>query len=306
MHIPESMLQGGICPFSAALAVVGISAAGFFAFRTKARPTASRFGAITALIFATQAMNFPILHGTSGHLLGGVLAASLLGTPFGVLAIALVVAIQSLIFADGGLVPLGANLLNMALIGAGLGGLIGSGVTACWPGRPRLVLAFAAWVSVVLASIAVGIELAVDGQLAFASVMPAMLGIHILIGFGEALLTVAACALFGTRAEPAGDKVLAPLSVAFLLALIASPWASPWPDGLEWVAERYRFLHESAPLFVSPLADYRVAGLGEAFWSGSLAMLAGVLLCFTTAWMLARFMAVRLPSSLIRPFLRWL
>lgn len=121
MHIPDSMLQGNVCSATAAVSVLGLVAAAYYGLKGQ-RPSASRFAAVTALIFAGQMMNFPVQYGTSGHLLGGVLAAHLLGTPFGVLSVALVVVIQSLVFADGGVTVLGANVLNMAIIGAGLGG----------------------------------------------------------------------------------------------------------------------------------------------------------------------------------------
>ena len=124
MHIPNSMLQGHVCPVTAGVSILGIAIAAFKAISSKNKPAAARFGAIAALIFAGQMMNFPIQSGTSGHLLGGVLASALLGIPFGVLAMALVVTIQCIVFSDGGFSVLGANILNMALIGAGLGGVL--------------------------------------------------------------------------------------------------------------------------------------------------------------------------------------
>ena len=110
MHIPNSMLQGAVCPVTALVGVLGVAVAALKAFWSEHKPSAARFGAITALIFAGQMMNFPIQDGTSGHLLGGVLAAALLGTPFGILSIALVVTIQCLVFSDGGFAVLGANI----------------------------------------------------------------------------------------------------------------------------------------------------------------------------------------------------
>ena len=135
MHIPNSMLQGTICPVTVLVSTLGIVIAAFKAFWTENRPTALRFAAITALIFAGQMMNFPINDGTSGHLLGGVLAAALLGTPFGILSMALVVTVQCLVFSDGGFIVLGANVLNMAIIGAGLGGFINSYLVKRFPAR---------------------------------------------------------------------------------------------------------------------------------------------------------------------------
>ena len=164
MHIPDSMLQGAICPVTAVVSSFGIATAAYAARRTQTPP--ARFAGVTSLIFAGQMMNFPIMEGTSGHLLGGVLAASLLGTPLGVLSMALVVVIQSLLFSDGGITVLGANLFNMALVGAGVGGLLRAALAAGWrsPAGVLLATAVAAWASIVLASFAVSVELAVAGQ----------------------------------------------------------------------------------------------------------------------------------------------
>ena len=288
MHIPDAMLQGAICPVTATVSVVGVLAAAWWALKSDSKPSAGRFAAIVALLFAAQMMNFPVMHGTSGHLLGGVLAASVLGMPLGVLAIALVVTIQSLVFADGGVTVLGANVFNMALLGAGIGGWL----------QQRLVgslgqyaaTAVAAWGAVMLAALAVSVELALDGQVAFGSVLAAMLGTHALIGVGEALITVAAVALLANSWGHAEGKaqVAVPLLTAALVGLLLSPFASGFPDGLEWVAGQYQFLHEAAPAFVSAMPDYSVAAISNASLSTGLAGLAGVLICFTLGFGLLR------------------
>ena len=116
MHIPDMMLQGAICPATAAIASIGLAGTAYAAYKTSIKPAASLFAGVTALIFAAQMVNFPILTGTSGHLLGATLAVALLGSAFGIMAMSLVVIVQCLIFADGGISVLGANLLNMALL----------------------------------------------------------------------------------------------------------------------------------------------------------------------------------------------
>ncbi|MDY0292207.1 MAG: energy-coupling factor ABC transporter permease [Desulfuromonadaceae bacterium] len=295
MHIPDPMLQGSVCPATAVVSAIGIATAAHYATKGE-KPSATRFAAITALIFAAQMLNFPIMDGTSGHLLGGVLAASLLGIPFGVLSIALVVVVQSLFFSDGGVTVLGANLLNMAIIGAGLGGMLRSKLAAKWQGPKGEVLAtaLAAWASVVLASFAVGVQLALDGQIVFAHVITAMLSTHLLIGFGEAVITVGACLLIPT---PAASKKMAgniaiPTTAAMAIALLLSPFASRYPDGLEWVAAKYQFLHESAPVFVGPLADYSVPFISNEMLSTGLSGLIGVIISFTAAWALHQSMSL--------------
>ncbi len=299
MHIPNSMLQGSICPVTAAVSVVGITTAAYYGFKAKDKPTAASFGAITALIFAGQMMNFPIMNGTSGHLLGGVLAASLLGTPFGVLAIALVVTIQSLVFSDGGVTVLGANILSMAILGAGAGGMLRSRLVVCWKSTQGkyAATAVAAWLSVILASFAVSVELAIDGQIRFLSVVPAMVGVHALIGVGEALITVACCFLLSSHSATTKTKgqVAVPLTAAVMVALLLSPFASGFPDGLEWIAEKYNFLHQSAPAFVGPLPNYAFPSFSNEMLSTGVAGLVGVILSFGVAWIILRIM--QLPAT---------
>ena len=102
MHIPGSMLHGAICPVTAAVAVAGFGVATCLGMKSEEKPSIAQFASVSSLIFALQMLNFPIQNGTSGHLLGGVLALSLLGVPFGVLSMAIVLVVQSLFFGDGG------------------------------------------------------------------------------------------------------------------------------------------------------------------------------------------------------------
>ncbi|MBN1687966.1 MAG: energy-coupling factor ABC transporter permease [Candidatus Omnitrophica bacterium] len=292
MHIPNEMLNGTICPVTAAVSAVGIVGAAVAAVKSKERPKAARFGAVAALIFSGQMMNFPIQNGTSGHLLGGVLASALLGTPFGILAMALVVSVQCLLFSDGGFSVLGANVLNMAVIGAGLGGILRSKRVRSFPftSLKRIVsVGSVAWISVVAAAFACSLELAVAGTIDFSKVAVSMLGTHALIGIGEALITLSAYYLF---AEETYEKVPewiigAPLLASGLIAGLLSPFASGFPDGLEWVAEKYQFLHEAAPAFASPMPDYAVAGIPVEALSTGLAGMIGVFATFLLGWAVA-------------------
>jgi len=162
-------------------------------------------GVMAAFIFAAQMFNFPVFGGTSGHLLGGVLAAVLLGPWAATLVMTAVVAVQALLFQDGGLVVMGANIFNMGIVGT-LGGYALYRVLAGILGgeqRARLpAAAIAAWTSVVGGALAMTIQLGASGTVPFEIALPAMLGVHVLIGIGEALITVAALAFIGvTRAD---------------------------------------------------------------------------------------------------------
>jgi cobalt/nickel transport system permease protein len=148
-------------------------------------------GVMSAFIFAAQMLNFPVAGGTSGHLIGGVLAAVLLGPSGGALVITIVLVVQCLIFQDGGLTALGANVINMALVGSVFGYYVYRTVRAGSADKGRVItaVAIASWLSVVAASAVCAVELALSGTVPLRVALPAMVSIHCLIGFGEAVIT---------------------------------------------------------------------------------------------------------------------
>jgi cobalt/nickel transport system permease protein len=144
-------------------------------------------GVMAAFIFAAQMLNFPVLGGTSGHLLGGVLAAVTLGPYAGAIVLGLVLFVQCLIFQDGGLSALGANIFNMAIIGTILSYYL---YILLRKAMPRLTAIFlASWLSVVMASFFCALELGLSGTSPFKVALPAMLFVHFFIGIGEAMIT---------------------------------------------------------------------------------------------------------------------
>jgi len=147
-----------------------------------------KMGMVASLIFAAQMFNFPIAEGTSGHFLGGILAAVLLGPFAGSLAMAAVVIIQSLFFADGGFLALGANLVNMALIGTFLSYYIYALLKRKLPEEASLGLA--AWFSVVLAASACALEIGLSGTFDLFTTFLAMFKVHAVIGLAEVLITL--------------------------------------------------------------------------------------------------------------------
>ncbi len=296
MHIPNLMLQGNICPVTAAVSAAALTGFALAAARSKEKPAAARVGAVAALIFAAQMINFPVQSGTSGHLFGGVLASALLGVPFGVLVTALVLLVQSLVFSDGGLTVLGANVLNMAVLGAGAGGWLFkllAGSSKRNSGFHSAALGVAAWISVMLAALACSLELGIAGTASFSSVVSEMLGVHAWIGIGEGVITAALYHVFSARTQSCGSKgsAAALLMASAAIAAVLSPFASSYPDGLEWIAQKYLFLHEAAPSFVSPLQDYSVPFITGSFLSTGLAGLTGVLMTFATGFFFAGLLA---------------
>ncbi len=152
-------------------------------------------GVTAAFVFAAQMLNFPVAGGTSGHFLGAALATVLLGPWLACLVLAVVLLVQAFLFADGGVSALGANLLNMGVVGALGAGLFLGVATRVLPRTRRAFLgavAVASWLAVVAGSVACSFELAISGTVPLGTVLPAMVGVHALIGVGEAVVTVAA------------------------------------------------------------------------------------------------------------------
>jgi cobalt/nickel transport system permease protein len=272
-------------------------------------------GLIAAAIFAGQMLNFTIPGGTSGHLLGGALAAVLLGPWGGVLVMTTVVGIQGLLFQDGGLVVMGINIINMGIVTSFSGYFVYQLFKRWLKGNTgTLVGGFVAgWVSVVLTSLFASVELALSGTSPLIVALPAMVGIHVMIGVGEGLLTAFALSfILATRRDlVTGDTapgqrsaawVLAGLVIALAITLLA-PLASPFSDGLERVAEVLAAPGEveispvgmqvpDSPQFTgegqaSPyeiLPDYTIPFLGESGLSTIAAGMIGVVVVFGAAY----------------------
>ena len=194
MHIPDGFVDG---PTSAGAGVVAAGGVGL-ALRRAGRVLDDRqvplAGLVAAFVFAVQMLNFPVASGTSGHLLGGVLATVLVGPWLGAVCIAVVLLVQALLFADGGLTAIGLNVVNMALVTTFGGALLFLALRRVLPKRPTSVVVaagVAAGLGVVLAALAFALEYAVGGtgNAAVGTVGAAMVGVHLLIGIGEGVIT---------------------------------------------------------------------------------------------------------------------
>jgi len=198
LHIPDGFVSGEISVVGYVVAGVFIAFAVWLTSRKMGEKAAPLMGVLAAFIFAAQMINFPISGGTSGHLLGGTLAAILLGPWAAIIAMASVISVQALIFQDGGIAVMGVNIFNMGILTCLLGYAIYKIVVLAMPGRPtaRMVGAFAgAWISVMAAAALTAVQLALSDTSPLDVSLPAMLGVHALIGIGEGLITVAAVAL---------------------------------------------------------------------------------------------------------------
>ena len=192
MHIPDGFLNGATMATTSVASAGGLGVAIKMVGRRLGERQVPLMGIMGAFIFAAQMLNFPVAGGTSGHLIGAALAAILLGPWAVVIIMSLVLIAQCLIFQDGGLLALGANIFNMGIV-AGLGAyLVYRFLIKVMVDSRRPVAGFiAAWLSVFAASLAASVELAVSGTAPLGAVLPAMAGVHALIGIGEGLATVA-------------------------------------------------------------------------------------------------------------------
>lgn len=257
-------------------------------------------GIIAAFIFAAQMINFPVTGGTSGHLLGGALAAIFLGPWAGILVMTSVIAVQALLFQDGGLLVMGANILNMGILTA----TVGYGIYRLFANQPRRVLVIvsgiAAWISVMVGAFATSIQLWLSATSRLGVVLPAMMGVHVLIGLGEALITAAAVG-FIMQVRPQilqedeirsrGNWVWVVFGVIItIVVVLAAPLASTNPDGLESVAAELGFVNQAAEPTYNIFPDYSLPILGETPISTILAGLIGVCLLAGIGLLVAKLM----------------
>lgn len=209
MHVPDGFLDAPTSVATGVVAAAGIAVALRGARRELDDRTAPMAGLVATFIFAGQMINFPVAGGTSGHLLGGALAAVLVGPYTGALCISVVLLVQALLMADGGITALGTNITLMGLVGAGVGWLVFAGVRSVLPKRVSMVApaaGVAALISVPVAALAFTFLFTIGGTapIETSKVLTAMLGWHTVIGIGEAVITML---VVGTVAATRPDLV---------------------------------------------------------------------------------------------------
>lgn len=295
-HIPDGFLSASVMAGTAAASAGVLAVAVHRSRRQLAEREAPVLGAATAFVFAAQMLNFPLGAGTSAHLLGGVLVGVLLGPWAGMLVMFAVLLVQALLFQDGGVGALGANTLNIAVIGVGTGVLFYRWITALVGNgqRRRLVAAgVSAYGSTVLVGVAVAIELAVSGTVPPAPALIAVGGGHALTGIGEGVVTVAILGMVvRARPELVRDHRASGLTrgfagvaaaAALTLAVVAAFFASANPDVLERAIEQFGLQAAEVTAWSAPFADYS-APLGGAL----AAAVVGVVVVFVVAWSIGR------------------
>lgn len=317
MHLPDGFLDAKTALLSGGAALAGVS----LALREVRQSVPPRdmplLGLAGAFVFAAQMLNFPVAGGTSGHLLGGVLTAVLLGPAAATLVLTCVLLVQCLMFSDGGLTALGANIFNMAIV-AVWGGWFVFRLTrrALRMPEPRATImaaSFAAWTGTVASAASCAGQLALSGTVSWQLAFPSMAGIHMLIGIGEGLITGLILSALARRRPrmlersanrfPSSRRalvmaVLIPLAMAAFIA----PVACSWPDGLEKVAAQLGFEHRATTAaFPAPMPDYAAGFMKSAPMATAVAGLIGTVLAFLAAYVLARVLGRRRTPSPASP-----
>jgi len=326
MHVPDGFLD---IPTSIATGVMAVGFVGLAGYRSRRELTEhgpALPGLTAAFIFAGQMVNFPVGVGTSGHLMGAALAAALVGPWTGILVMTVVFIVQALVFADGGITALGTNVLLMAVIAVLGAYLIQRLLRALLPKRIASIVpaaAVAALISVPTAALAFTGLYLVGGAVPLPPVAlaGAMVGWHLVIGVGEAIITaVILGAVVATRpdlvyiarplmGENSADSFGLPhqrttrsvLTVGLTMSLIIggglSLLTSANPDGLVFVAESMGFVDSAAgsPTAISPFANYSF--LGDSVIGSSVAGILGVLLTLAVALALAALLRFRSPRA---------
>ena len=276
MHIPDGFLSTTV---SLVLWVISVVVVGISLRRVRenlAERQVPLMGMLAAAIFAGQMLNFAVAGGTSGHLMGAAIATILLGPWAAVIVMTCVVGVQALIFQDGGLLALGANIMNMGIIAVLVSHFAYRLLRKISGDASWGILAggfLAAWLSVEVSSLATALQISISGTSPASLSIPAMGGVHALIGIGEGLITVGTLAflyrvrrdLLQVSGSPSRNEKWIWISglILALVLIVVSPLASTHPDGLEWVAEKVGFLHAAREPLFSIIPDYILPGVSN-------------------------------------------
>ena len=275
MHVPDGFLSLPVIASFGALSAAVVAYSAWQARKTLDKNRAATLALLSALVFAAQMLNFPVLGGTSGHVLGGALLALAVGFYPSVVAMALMLAVQALVFHDGGVYALGANIFNMAIIAPLTATIVVKKLDKNFFG------VFAAvFLSVVAAAFSASIQLSLSGVVETVAVLAAMMPAHAVLALVEAL---AARIVIKLALTPTITTTISPKKFLVFLALsaiILSPFASSYPDGLEKTAEKLEFsaLAKESMTPLTVMADYLFPGIENEGIATSLAGMTGAAL----------------------------
>jgi cobalt/nickel transport system permease protein len=289
MHIPDGFLTNRIAISLDVVAAGGILYAAGRAKSDEAGRKVPIMGVLAAFVFAAQMLNFPVLGGTSGHLIGGALLAILLGPMAGFLTISTVVIAQALFLQDGGLVALGANIFNIGAVTSFSGYAVFRLLGGAGNKEKTSVAAgfFAGWISLLLSAATCALQLALSGAIPLRVGLPAMVGYHAIIGIAEGALTAGIIA-FLARVRPdlldinskaglrLGDWVGGVVLVAIPAAILVLAGGSALPDPLQKM------------LAINPAAEPPADTLSPSRFSGYLIRAALFIVLIAVAFLTSR------------------
>jgi cobalt/nickel transport system permease protein len=299
MHIPDGFLSA---PVWLSLDAAGVAVVGYLARRAQLDLEEARvplLGVMGAFVFAAQMINFPVGMGTSGHLLGAALLAITLGPAAASIVMTAILAIQAFVFQDGGVLALGANVLNMAVLGV----LAGYLPYRLWgAGRLRRAAIFLGGAfSVLVGAILAIAELLLSGVSMPLSILWVSLGLFAITAALEGAITLAV--IEGVQALNAGfvrqpsrarSSAFGILALAaVLLAAVGILFASAHPDGLEKLAETLGLASRARTLFSTPLADYKLPFLDSSWFGKASAGLLGLALIYGLCLLVGRLLSRR-------------
>jgi cobalt/nickel transport system permease protein len=311
MHIPDGFLDAKTAIATGILSVTGLGTALRHAKLHLQSREIPLIGLTAAFIFVAQMLNFPVAGGTSGHLLGATLAMVLLGPSVAIIVMSSVLIIQAAIFADGGLLALGANIFNMAIVAPVCGYIVYTILRGLFRDiRGMLISAsVASWCTTVIAAVFCAGELSWSGVAAWNIVFPAMAGIHAIIGVGEGLITMLVLSaiaktrpelLLKTSVQGTGKENTPALlyygaMIVIAMLLFVAPFASRLPDGLDRVAQTLGFETKKIENlgFSTPLQEYRFFGIESPALSTIAAGVAGACIVFVFSFFLAGVLVPR-------------
>lgn len=308
MHIPDGMLSNTVVAITDVGALGGIAYGTFWIKKYFNQKKIVLMAVLGALIFALQMLNFPVAGGTSGHFAGGALAGIILGPWPAMIVVTAVLLVQSLLFSDGGILALGANVINMAIIAPFVGYIVFVLFNRIKASKTMRIAgaAVGAWLASLIAACAAGIEIWMSGHAAFGIIISAMAGWHALIGIGEGLITAGIVAyLIAVRpdlidaikhpnsqesARKPITSVLITLGIFALVSASLSFLASSSPDGLEFVYFESKigkpFTESSLLGKGSIFADYGVRGISNDAIAGAIAGIVGLTVTGLLLWVL--------------------
>ena len=312
MHIPDGFLSAGVATATWAAATIGVASA-LRAEKADSNPMpAGMLGATAAFLFAAQMINVPIAPGVSGHLVGSALAAALLGPWRALIAISVVLAIQAVLFQDGGIGALGANIVDMGVAGVAAGYAMAA-LTTRWLRSPRgfaIGIVLGAFAATLAASVLTGLWLGLSGLYPVGAIVQIMLVTHVAIGVLEAALTGAIIVTVlrwrpdlvrglntsHTVSHPVA-ALIGILGVAAAIAAFISPFASALPDGLEYAARTLGIEGRAHAAWPAPFAEYSLPLAASGRVATGIAGTLGTIAVAILAWLISR--GLRAPTDAI-------